>query len=143
MRFKPLSEEEIQMEGLIDPGQYSYQVIEATDEKSKSGNDMIKLKLRVWDANGKERLIFDYLLEAMAFKLRHFCEGLGLLESYNSGTLSSASCEGKCGHLELMIQKDKTGQYAPKNAVKDYIVKDKSDSEAKVAEGFIEDDLPF
>lgn len=150
MNFQPHSEQEIQAMGLIEEGVYPFEVIEAADKKSKSGNDMIELKLKLWDNLGRERQCFDYLLEAMAFKLRHFCEAVGLLDKYEAGSLQASDCLSRSGKLELVIQEGKQnpngGTYPNKNSVKDYIKPEggavsKPSEEAK-DDGF-SDDIPF
>jgi|SRR6185503_2271199 len=150
MRFTPKTEQEIQTMALVEPGEYSFQVIEALDQVAKSGNEMIKLKMKIWDNMGRERLIFDYVLEAMAFKLRHFCDATGLTEKYESGELRASDCPGRAGKLELGLEESKPnpngGMYAPKNMVKDYI---KSEgTTAKLTEAIKDEfdnnaDIPF
>jgi len=141
MRFTPKSESEIQRSNLIDAGVYNFQVIAAKDTVSKNGNEMIELQLNVWDMNGREHFIYDYLLEAMSFKLRHFAESTGLLGRYEAGELVANDCIGKSGNVEISIQAGRPnpngGTYPDKNSVKDYIVKSESDKPICI------DDIPF
>lgn len=129
MRFSPKTEEDINSYGLLEPGVYDFEVVEARDRISKSGNDMIELKLKFWDKSGDVKIVFDYLLEAMAFKLRHFCSVTGLIRKYEEGNLQAMDCIGRCGKAEIIIQpgndKPGGGYYPDKNAVKDYINSDK------------------
>jgi hypothetical protein len=149
MRFTPKTEQELQAMSLVEPGQYSFQVVEAQDQVAKSGNEMIKLKLKIWDNAGRERLIFDYVLEAMAFKLRHFCDATGLTEKYESGELRASDCPGKAGKLELALeqgkQKPEGGYYPDKNTVKDYIKPEGAVSKPAEApkDEFDSQDIPF
>ena len=150
MRFQPKTDEEIQSMSLIPEGRYQFQVSDATNEISKtSGNEMIKLKLIVWDQEAHERIVFDYLLESMAHKLKHFCQAVGLIDDYESGILDNMKCIGKSGTLDLIIQKGKInpsgGVYPDKNVVKDYVVVDKVPEDAKTmkADPTVNDDLPF
>ncbi len=151
MNFPPKTEEEIQAMGLIEEGTYPFEVLEAKDSKSKSGNEMIELKLRIWDNLGRERQCFDYLLEAMAFKLRHFCEAVGLLDKYNAGTLLASDCLSRCGKLELVVQPGKQkpdgSYYQDKNSVKDYVKPEggavTASTEAAKDSDFKDDDVPF
>lgn len=125
MRFNPKSENEIQSAGLIEEGIYNFQITLATDEVSSKGNEMIKLTIKIWDNNDCEKIIFDYLLEAMHYKLRHFAEVTGLIKKYESGELTASDCVGKSGKLNLVIQEGKPkpdgGFYPNKNSVKDYV----------------------
>lgn len=121
MKLTPMSDEQLAVMNLIPEGQHQFEVINAEDTQSKSGNDMIKLTLTVWDAEGKQHTVFDYLLEAMPKKLKHFAKHCGLIVKYESGELLADDCIGKCGLLELSIQEDKTGKYQPRNSVVDYL----------------------
>ena len=126
MKFQSRSEQEITEMNLIQPGIYAFEVIDAVDAMSHSGNEMIKLELKVWDDKGRERKVYDYLLEALAFKLRHFAVNCGLIEKYEKGELSAQDCKYKSGKLELIVQKGKEnkiegGMYPDRNSVKDYV----------------------
>lgn len=127
MKFTPMSEDEIARSALFEPGQYPFEVLAASDEISKSGNEMIKLKLAVYGNDGNQIHVYDYLLEKLQFKLRHFAEAAGLLADYERGALESFSCDGKQGYLKLGIDKGGNG-YPPKNTVLDYIKPEKAPS---------------
>ena len=135
MKFQPKTNEEIAMEGLLEEGEYRAEVIEAKDETSKAGNGMIHLQLRVFLADGSRRIVHDYLLEAMSFKLKHFCEAAGLDAKYAAGELAADDCKGKECMVHLIVQKQ--AGYPPKNAVRDYM-KHTTDNAKKTG-----DDLPF
>lgn len=148
MKFSPKSQEELAHANLMSEGVYPFEIIEAEDKKSKSGNDMIQLKLKVWDKNGHERVIYDYLLEALHFKLRHFAESTGLLQKYEGGEFTSSDCLGKSGNAHIIIQKGREnaegGFYPDKNSVKDYKMEIKNNDYAKKDEKpFVDDVLPF
>lgn len=50
-------------EFFVEPGEYDLRVIEAKQDTSKAGSDMIKLKLRVLKEDGSEGpALFDYLV---------------------------------------------------------------------------------
>lgn len=54
-----------QSEFFVPPGDYKLEVVDATEETSKGGNEMIKLKLRVINKDGgKGPSLFDYLVFA-------------------------------------------------------------------------------
>lgn len=121
MRFTPKTEKEIQEENLWPTGEYAFEILEAENAVSKSGNDMIKLKVAIYNDDGNRRVAIDYLMEAISYKLRHACEACGLLEKYETGFLEAGDFIGKTGFLRLGVQKDKNGQYPDKNAVNDYL----------------------
>lgn len=123
MKFTPVQNEndkdEVYADEVFDVGEYEFKVVSAQDSKSKAGNEMIRLGVAVFD-NGRQIKIYDYLLEAMKFKLKHFCEAARLEKQYATGTLTSQMCIGKSGRLKLTIQVDKYGKYPDKNIVEDY-----------------------
>jgi hypothetical protein len=146
---KPLSKEQLKQGDLIEPGIYDFEVIDAEEAISKSGNEMLKLKLKVWDSNGRERILFDYLLESLEWKIGHFAECTGLFDKYQEGVLSANDCIGKSGQCKVYIQVSKDPQYGDKNSIADYMLTDEQ-SAAKVkrkAEAasvdFVDDQLPF
>jgi hypothetical protein len=136
-QFTPKKDEDF----MLAVGDANYTVLKATQKESKSGNPMIELQLQVWDKNGKEGVIYDYLLNipSMEHKIKHFCESCGLEDKYNQGCFEDSDCEGKSGKLILFIQKDKHGVHPDKAAVKDYLKVDASNA-AKVP---FNDDIPF
>jgi hypothetical protein len=114
---------------------------------------MIELTVRVFKPDGSFSLVTDYLLESMAYKLRHAAVACGLEKTYDAGTLKADDFIGKEGMLKLNIQKDKNGQYPDRNSVKDYIVPKEGDSKvvipkdalSKALDGNdgLEDEIPF
>ena len=140
MKFTPKTDEELAEFNLIKDGIYDFEVLESAQQLSRSGNEMIKLKLGLWDSKGVMRVIFDYLLEAMPHKLHHFCEATGLKDKYKIGELTPEDCMSKSGKVHITIEKGKEkqdgGRYPDRNSVKDYIKEDK-----KV--DLLNDDLPF
>lgn len=120
MRFSPMTEDELARAPLLEPGVYPFEVIAASEELSKAGNEMIRVKLAVFGPNGQQTHVYDYLMEKMAFKLRHFCEATGLLQKYEAGTLSEVDCEGKGGYVKIKID-PANGSYSAKNSVQDYV----------------------
>lgn len=155
MKFQPKTDKELAEMNLWQPGNYSFEIIEQAnlgqdfirteDRISKSGNDMIQLVLIVHNDNGGFRIMRDYLMEAMPHKLKHASETCGLLDKYETGELSAHEFVGKSGTLELKIEKDKSGQYPDKNAVRDYIVNNDTDITPLPAKDSadIDDEIPF
>jgi len=144
MTFQPRSEKEISEARLAPEGEYDFQVLEAQDTTSKSGNAMIKLKLGVFSGEAMRWHIFDYLVPQMEAKLRHFCDSVGLLAQYEAGTLSADYCRGRAGRCKLVIEEGE-GSYPDKNVVKDYVLrKAKPLSPPVQAPPPVEDqDIPF
>lgn len=82
---------------------------------------MIELRLKLSKANRGNKVITDYLTPQMAEKLRNACRATGMLDKYESGSISGRDFTSRRGKLKLGIEKDKTGQYPPKNVVQDYL----------------------
>ncbi len=65
---------------LVSAGTYTVRVIEATEDTSKSGNDMVKLKLRIVLNSGHDGpALFDYLVlsEGASWKIDQFLGAMG------------------------------------------------------------------
>ena len=120
MKFTPMTEAEIVSASLLEAGEYPFEVLAASEEISKAGNEMIRVKLAVFGPNGQQAHVYDYLMEKMAFKLRHFCETTGLIAKYEAGTLGELDCAGKTGRVKLAVE-PANGKYDAKNVVKDYV----------------------
>lgn len=126
MRITPKTEEEVNRNKLLFPGECDFEVRKAIDKTSKAGNEMIELTLECWDSKQGNAMVFDYLLDAMAHKMRHFCYAVGLGRAYEAGSLSAEQCEGKSGRLIIRNAQDKMREHPPKNEVADYVVADRT-----------------
>lgn len=147
MKFNPLTEAEVA--DLMPVGEYDFYVKEAKDTVSKkSGAEMIKLTLGVIDKNGRERTIFDYLIDSMMYKVKHFADSVGLEKEYESGGYSAIQCENQSGKCKIIIDEpDPASPYSPKNAIKDYVKRDPNAASVQTApaktDDLFNDDLPF
>lgn len=148
-RITPKTEDQIRTESLIDPGIYDFEVVKCEEKVSKSGNEMLKLTLRVWDMMGREHTVFDYLMDSIAYKVKHFCDTVGLEEAYNAGGFKPEECQGRSGKAKIGIKEDKTGVYPPNNSVLDYVggakltlVKQIEKPKEDDIPGFDDDDIP-
>jgi hypothetical protein len=121
MNFQPKTEREIADAKLWPKGDYDFEILDAWEKRSAAGNEMIELKLRLSNGNGLTRSLPDYLLSKRAGKLRHCAAACGLVDKYLTGLLSDDDFVGKRGRLRLGIEKDRTGNYPPKNVVIDYL----------------------
>lgn len=130
--------------GLMPKGMYDFEVTEAADKQSKAGNDMVELLVRVYDEEGKSRKLFDWLVDTDggAFKIRHFAEATGMLAEYERGELLSHDMVGKTGRCQVLIKKDKTGEYPDKNVISDYVKSDGNAATSRTAE-LVDDEIPF
>ena len=110
MRFAPKTQEELDFENLLPKGEYDFEVAKAEDAVSKkTGAEMIKVNLKVFHDNGFQ-FVTDYLMEKMAYKLRHFFETIGQIEAYNAGSVVAADLVGACGKVQIDMMRDQAGQ---------------------------------
>lgn len=126
MKFNPQSKEDIQKELLFPAGLYDFTVEDAEDTKSKKGNDMIAIKLRVFGPDDREQIISDWLLHQPAMckiKFVDFCASVGLADRYNSGEINAHMVDGKSGKVELRVNLNEGTDFAPKNEVGQYVSK--------------------
>ncbi len=139
MNFSHKKEEEVNTFDVFPKGEYDFDVVKAQDATSKAGNSMIKLEIDIYAQNGKKSRVFDYLLESIAYKLKHFCDAVGLVKEYESDCITADMCSGRSGRCKIEIQADKTGEYSDKNVVRDYCKKIVVDTNLDISS----EDLPF
>lgn len=146
MRFTPKTAAEVDAGDLWPNGTYDFEIVSAEEATSKAGNDMIKLRVKIFNDAGQSQTLFDYLMESVAYKLRHACEACGLLESYEAGELNAEDFEGKSGTCKINVQKDKSGQYPDKNGIADYMAQKggvAKPARPKPAADDLDDSIPF
>lgn len=153
MRFTPLSEQEAESQSsdLWPDGTYDFEVREATEKQSSSGNDMTELEVWVYNQAGGRRLVFDYLVvsEKAAWKIRSFAASCGLLPQYDQGSMVANEMVGRTGRCILTTRKAE-GSYPAKNTIKSYVKAASSPrpatppTRAKIHAGAdIDDSIPF
>ncbi|SRR5258706_7670263 len=142
MRFEPKTESELQMANLIPEGTYPFYVKTAEACMSKKGNEMIKVMLAIEVQERGEYILYDYLLEAMAKKLKHFADAIGLKEKYASGELKPEDVVNLSGLVDISIEpgspKPEGGSYPAKNIVVDYIKNESVEEDQS-----LNDHIPF
>jgi Protein of unknown function (DUF669) len=131
VKFTPKTDEELATENLLQPGDYDFEVSDAEETISKAGNSMIKMKVKVFDDLGSYRVVFDYLMESVAYKLKHAAKAVGLGDAYERGELEAYDFINRSGRCKINIQKDKSGQYPDKNGITDYLVDEATKTEAR------------
>ena len=126
MQFNSKSREDLAKASLTPPGEYDFEIMRAEETTSKKGNEMIKLKLRVFVENG-EIHVYDYIVGGMEYKLANFCDAIGRSDDYDDGEIKADNLEGCAGKLKLVIEEavkdEDTGEvkWPAKNAVKTYL----------------------
>lgn len=120
MQFSAKTEAQIQEESLIPVGEYDFTVVKADNKVSKNtSSEMIQLDMDVF-VDGVARPLKDWLMEQMAYKLRHFCFSVGLGSKYEDGNLQANDCVGRSGKVKIGIKE--SAEYGKQNNVKDYVV---------------------
>lgn len=143
MQFEPKSERQIQEERCVPEGVYDFEVIAAEDKRSSKGNDMIEVVLNIFKADGGSIQLTDYLIGTpkMAWKLRHFCDSVGILDVYESGQLNAYHCRGVAGQVRV-VQEDDV-KYGVQNKVRDYVCQEPGTERKVVQQVEVADDIPF
>lgn len=82
-------------------GDYDFKVISSEEKKSKSGNDMIEMKLEICPAGRKAIAVKDWLVfkSDCINKIKGFCDATGL--NFASGSLDAQDCLGLCGRARF------------------------------------------
>jgi hypothetical protein len=142
VKFTPKSNEQLEKEaaerGPFRPGIYDFEFTDATDDISKAGNDMLVVTLKVYNDQGETRKVKDWLLGAMAHKLKHACETCGLGPQYERGEVESFDFLNRSGKVKLGV-KDNF------NNVVDYVVQGNTPTKRPVANKQVDDSdaIPF
>jgi len=135
-RHRPIEELDV-----FPKGEYDAMVISGTEKRSKKGNDMLELMLKVFHPGGQTKLVYDYLvdIESMAFKTRHFCESAGL--DYDAGEIDAAAVADASVRVKLDSKED---EYGKKNVVRDYVMRSNVPAGQQAAPFEVTDsDVPF
>lgn len=151
--YEVLTEEQAMQERfqLIKEGVYEAIIASAKDSMSSSNNHMMDMTVRVFDEQGKEHDIRDFLVftKGMMWKVIHFAESAGLTKEYQSGTLCSEIATGKIVKVKVSVEAGKEipldklkGKpagtcYSDKNKIEDYLPNHDNANKIK------DDDIPF
>lgn len=149
--YEPLTEDEINSQSLIPDGIYDFETTKAEYKVNpNSGNKIINLTLKVWDAEGRESQVFTRLinLKSMMYKTKHYCDSTGLQKEYLENRFNESMCVGRCGKAHIITKKGganpEGAYYKDRNDVKDFIASD-SKIETKKTESsssdFFNDDI--
>jgi hypothetical protein len=131
--FEPKTEQEINSMMVFPAGEYDFEVEDAVWGESKKGKAMITLTIRVFDEQGRNQLVRDWLVaspEPMPLrKLRHYCAATDRMDAYESGDLNNFPGQGAAGRLNLGVET--SDQYGDQNRVVDYVDPSKGSKEPK------------
>ena len=143
MKFKPQTEEDAPaMSNVLKAGEYDAEVLEATESRSKAGNDMLKIKLGVFRPSGSgQAWVWDYITET-SFKLGQIMRASNMEKEYLEGQVEADELVGKCFKVTLAVEAAR-GDFEARNGVKRYgaaAPKKEAGSSGDDEEG---DEIPF
>lgn len=145
MKYNYVPREELEKQKhLLTPGKADFEVLKATEKTSKSGNDMIELHIKLWDCEGKQTNVFDYLLSdtKFAWKIQSFCDAIGRPEWYAPDfELTPDNLKGQSGKCKIDIEKNQ--EYGDKVKIKNYLMPANPSSAKMESPEFVDDDIPF
>lgn len=118
MRYEPKDANGI----LIPDGEYDAEISEAVEKRSKSGNDMMELKVKVWANGGGPRIVFDYIVvPSSLYKLKQIAGATGQMSTFESGEMGVDEVRNKSVRVSIKTQADKEGKFPDKNVVARYL----------------------
>jgi hypothetical protein len=135
MKFDPTEKKK----EMPEPGDVSFEIIDAEEGVSRAGNEQIKLKIRTTNSNGDSWNVYEYLLtsEKFKWKIKAVCQAIGEHALYDSGCVTPADFIGKSGKAKTVVQVSE----GYNDQLKIGVFLEASD-EPKVQEDF-NDDIPF
>lgn len=120
MKTTPKTDEQLDAERMLPAGEYDFTVVSAVEKMSKSNNEMIELTLTIFSGVG-ERTMKDWLLDKLAWKVKHFAYAVGVEAAYEAGGLDASTLVGRSGKV-VIKQGKANGDFSARNEVKDYVV---------------------
>lgn len=144
MKFEPQTDEQIAASGLLANGIYDFEIPAAEDKVSSNNNEMIEIKLNIYDTDGSIRSIRDWIMPQMVKKFKHFHNACGMMDKYESGTLVAADIIGKTGKciVKQETYTNKDGLEIMSNKIVDYVKRENLDT--KTGHKDVDsDDIPF
>lgn len=122
MIFEPLTDEQIesQKKRLI-PGMADFEILDAKEKTSKSGNPMIEVILRVWDSEGTQGQLKDFLPSNVQWKIKSILQAINKGDLYQTGNVTSLDLVMGCGKCMLGMEKSRDPQFPDQIRVKEYL----------------------
>jgi hypothetical protein len=142
---------------LLKEGEYDAVIASSVDKTSaNSGNPMMDMTISVFDADGKQHDVRDFLVftKAMMWKVIRFSQAAGLTKDYEAGKLCSEVAIGNRVRVKVSIEqgseipadklkgKPAGSRYPDKNKIDDYIVVSTGSPTTDVPP-FPDDDIQF
>lgn len=127
--YNPMTADEAAKLSLRPEAVYPFEVKDAKDATSKSGNAMIAVELICYDADGSQFTVKDWLVHSSnrwaEKKVYDFAQTTGLAAQYANGAMNGDACLSRKGYAFIGIQKgnpkdDGSGNFPDRNVVKYY-----------------------
>lgn len=119
-------------------GEYEASIEHARETKSKSNNDMLEIKVAVYDGPRKQ-LITDYITApAGVWKLDQIAAAIGCTEEFNSGTFDVTKHIG--ANLRVRLGIEESDKYGDQNKILGYKAHQASSAPSLVEE---DEEIPF
>lgn len=96
----------------VPPGVVDFKINQAAETLSKKGVPMFRFVINLRDAQGREGVIYEYLLHEDMWipKLRRFARAVGLLEKFETGTMDAEDFLYKEGSCRVDEKEDSFGK---------------------------------
>lgn len=155
MKVAPIDEKEYSMRNTWQKGVYPCTIVKCEEGNSKkSGDPFFKCEVHIFNENGNFRTITTYVMAAgkAAWQLRSAVEAFGVLEKYKAGGVESYDFEGRSAFAKVGIEEDESGQYEPKNIIREFTNKAPKAKEVSqtppanhpvIETPMLNDDIPF
>ena len=98
-------------------GDYDAEIVKVEEKQSSKGNDMAVVTYKVYNDEGKTRLVTDYIvIPAALFKLKQLAGALGQQAAFDAETFQPGDHVGAGVRVELRTEAG-DGQYEDKNRI--------------------------
>lgn len=105
---------------LIPDGEYDAEILDAEETRSKAGNDMMKLTVKVFPGGG-DRVVFDYaVVPKTLYKLKQLAAAVGEGAKFAAGELGPSDLRGKGCRVTIETEEGRNG-FDDKNTIRRYL----------------------
>jgi len=134
MEFNPQDAGDRAAFTLLPEGIYDIEIVEAEEQTSKKGNQMIVLTVEARHPDGYPSRVWDYLVSTpgAVFKIKNFCDAAGLTGQFESGRLTTQDCQGSRLKAKIFVESGRDG-YQDRNAIREYLAADAAVQPAGIA----------
>lgn len=142
---------------LLKEGIYDAVITASQDTMSSKGSPMMDMTVSVFDENGKQVDVRDFLVftKPMMWKIIHFASSAGIMKEYEMRRMCSQVAINRRVQVHIGIDQGKEipqdklqgkplgSKYPDKNKVIDYIKKEDQNQPEVKGTNFQDDDVPF